>query len=144
MKCSRQATGKAAMQAFHAQGGAIDLLVTDVAMAPMNGCELGENLLKARPDLRVVFVSGYAGTAAFRYRYGLTGTFAYLRKPFKLDDLRAEVAAVAMALGQDPSPRPRLRVVRLKVLTASYGIADAKVDPLEGMCCNYGGRRLVG
>jgi CheY-like chemotaxis protein len=69
--------GKAAMQAFHAHRGAIDLLVTDVAMAP----------------------TGYAGTAAFRYRYGLTGTFAYLRKPFKLDDLRAEVAAVALALG---------------------------------------------
>jgi CheY-like chemotaxis protein len=91
--------GNAAMRAFHAHRGAIDLLVTDVAMAPMNGCELAANLLNDRPDLRVVFVSGYAGTAAFRYRYGLTGTFAYLRKPFKLDDLRAEVAAVALALG---------------------------------------------
>lgn len=90
--------GAAALREFYAHRGAIDLLVTDIAMAPMNGCELAANLLKARPDLRVVFVSGYVGTEAFRYRSGLTRVFAYLRKPFKEVDLQAEVRNVLAAV----------------------------------------------
>jgi CheY-like chemotaxis protein len=90
--------GAAAIREFYAHREAIDLLVTDVAMAPMNGCELAANLLKARPDLRVVFVSGYVGTEAFRYRSRLTRAFAYVRKPFKAADLQAEVRDVLAAV----------------------------------------------
>jgi CheY-like chemotaxis protein len=48
--------GASALREFNANRGAIDLLVTDIAMAPMNGCELAAKLLKARLDLRVVRV----------------------------------------------------------------------------------------
>jgi two-component system, cell cycle sensor histidine kinase and response regulator CckA len=91
--------GVSALREFNALQGAIDLLVTDIAMAPMNGCELAANLLGVRPDLRVVFVSGYAGTEAFRYEHRLTRAFPYLRKPLKAADLQAEVRDVLAAVG---------------------------------------------
>jgi len=88
--------GEAALAAFQAHSGAIDLLVTDVAMSPMNGCELAAQLLELNPGLQVVFVSGYTGSEAFRYKHGLTGAFAFLRKPLRPAELEAEVrAAVA-------------------------------------------------
>ena len=38
----------------------IDLLLTDVMMPGMNGCELAELLLARRPSLHILFMSGYA------------------------------------------------------------------------------------
>src|ERR1700738_3371079 len=55
--------GREALQA-HAQHGRIDLLVTDIAMAPMNGRDLAHALLERQNDLRVIFVSGYVGEKA--------------------------------------------------------------------------------
>jgi two-component system cell cycle sensor histidine kinase/response regulator CckA len=89
--------GRVALKAFHAHRGVIELLVTDVAMAPMNGCELAANLLNGDPHLRVVFVSGFVGIQAFRYEYGLTGAFPFLRKPFKAADLQAKIRDVLEA-----------------------------------------------
>jgi PAS domain S-box-containing protein len=62
----------------------IDLLVTDVVMPEMNGPALAQRLITRRPDLCVLFVSGYsdappAGAA--------TGRVAYLAKPFSSHDL---------------------------------------------------------
>jgi len=89
--------GEAALREFHAHPGAIDLLVTDVAMSPVNGCELAASLLELRPGLQVVFVSGYVGSASFRYKHGLTGAFAFLRKPLRPAELEAELRAAVMA-----------------------------------------------
>jgi two-component system, cell cycle sensor histidine kinase and response regulator CckA len=43
--------------------GRIDLLVTDVVMPKMNGVQMAERLRKARPDIAVLFVSGYGDSA---------------------------------------------------------------------------------
>ena len=69
--------------------GDIDLLVSDVVMPRMNGPELRDRLLQRHPDLRVLFVTGYApqiGGAAPR------STDRVLQKPFRLGELLAAVA----------------------------------------------------
>ena len=70
---------------FEEHKPAIDLLVTDVVMPEMNGPALAQRLIARRPDLCVLFVSGYSdalppGAAA-------TERVAYLAKPFASQDL---------------------------------------------------------
>jgi two-component system, cell cycle sensor histidine kinase and response regulator CckA len=48
---------------FDAHAGAIDLLVTDVIMPGLNGPALAQRLVMLRPELRVLFISGYAEMA---------------------------------------------------------------------------------
>ena len=83
-----------AIRAFYAHRETISLVLTDVAMSPMNGCDLAVALLKANPQLRIVFVSGYAGTEAFRYEKRFTKAFPFLRKPLNLEELEAQVQGI--------------------------------------------------
>ena len=83
--------GHEALQA-HAQRRRIDLLVTDIAMSPMNGRELAHALLERQNDLRVIFVSGYVGEQALRDDSSFPGS-SFLRKPFAAEDLQRMVRA---------------------------------------------------
>ncbi len=74
-------------------GGRIDLLLTDVVMPRLNGFELAERLRMIRPDLQVLYMSGYAAPEILRG--GLQeGDSAFLPKPFTPDTLAAKVREV--------------------------------------------------
>jgi CheY-like chemotaxis protein len=64
----------------------IDLLVTDVVMPGMSGPELASRAREVRPDLPVLFVSGYPQATA-------GGKAAVLAKPFTVESLAASVRA---------------------------------------------------
>ena len=81
---------KSAMEIFQSDGS-FDLLVTDVAMSPTNGCDLAAELVKLKPDLRVVFISGYSGSQSFRYRGVPLSDVAFVSKPFNPEDLISKV-----------------------------------------------------
>jgi CheY-like chemotaxis protein len=83
--------GDEALQA-QAQQGRIDLLVTDIAMSPMNGLELAHALLERQENLRVIFVSGYVGEQTLRDDSSFPGA-SFLRKPFAAEDLQRMVRA---------------------------------------------------
>ena len=68
----------------------IDLLVTDVGLPHMNGRQLAEIARKNRPDLKVLFVTGYAENATVRAGFLLPGA-EMIAKPFALDDLGARI-----------------------------------------------------
>jgi DNA-binding response OmpR family regulator len=73
--------------------GAIDLLVTDVALRGMSGLELADQLAAMRPGIRVLYMSGSAeGTAA--RNAALQPGKAYIQKPFSMADLVAKVRQV--------------------------------------------------
>lgn len=73
--------------------GHIHLLLTDVIMPGMDGVQLAQALCKERPDLNVVFMSGY--TADVIVQRGVTDKSApFLSKPFSRDDLARKLREV--------------------------------------------------
>jgi len=75
---------------------ATDLLLTDVVMPGLNGRELSDRLKELRPDLKVLFISGYTADVIAN-RGVLDPGFAFLHKPFSLEELAVKVRAVLAA-----------------------------------------------
>jgi CheY-like chemotaxis protein len=73
--------GAEALALSAAHGGRIDLLMTDLVMPHIDGRELATRLTAARPETRVLFVSGYAEDGAIRETLA-TRHVAFLQKPY--------------------------------------------------------------
>jgi PAS domain S-box-containing protein len=70
-----------ALQIASAERGSIDLLVSDVVMPLMSGADLYMKLREARPELRVLFMSGFADDAIARHGVLASGA-PFIQKPF--------------------------------------------------------------
>jgi two-component system cell cycle sensor histidine kinase/response regulator CckA len=77
---------------------AIDLLITDVIMPDMQGPDLAEAILAIRPELQVLFISGYADSDVVRIKV-LNHNLSFLPKPFTPDGLLETVERVLNAPG---------------------------------------------
>ncbi|MGD9738820.1 MAG: cell cycle histidine kinase CckA [Bauldia sp.] len=84
------ASGVEALEVMARVGGEIDLVVSDVVMPEMDGPTLLRELRQTRPDLRIIFVSGYAEDA-FKRNLPAGETFGFLPKPFSLKQLATAV-----------------------------------------------------
>jgi two-component system cell cycle sensor histidine kinase/response regulator CckA len=83
-------TGAEALEVMEEAGGKIDLVVSDVVMPEMDGPTLLRELRKTRPDLKIIFVSGYAEDA-FKKNLPENEQFNFLPKPFSLKQLATTV-----------------------------------------------------
>ncbi len=83
-------TGAEALEVLGAHDGDIDLVVSDVVMPEMDGPTLLTRLREKLPDIKIIFISGYAEEA---FKNNLEGdeNFAFLPKPFSLKQLAAAV-----------------------------------------------------
>ncbi|MGH9513822.1 MAG: ATP-binding protein [Terriglobales bacterium] len=87
------ANGEEALRIAAEFSGPIHLVITDVVMPRMGGGILVEQLRATRPELKVLFVSGYAETTVTRQ--GATGLPAsFLQKPFSLKTLSRKIRKV--------------------------------------------------
>jgi len=86
-------TGGEALRIVAEYKGKIDLIATDVVMPEMNGSQLVERVLEARPGIRVLFMSGYTDDEVMR-RGVIDGQTAFLQKPFTPDLLAHRVREV--------------------------------------------------
>ena len=94
------ADGAVAVQIAVAHEGVIHLLLTDVIMPGMNGRELAQRISEIRPNVKILYMSGYTENVI-----GQNGTLdagvRLLQKPFNLRDLKSVVREV---LDKTPSP----------------------------------------
>jgi two-component system cell cycle sensor histidine kinase/response regulator CckA len=82
-----------ALEIAEAHAGAIHLLLTDVVLPGMNGRVLAEQLAKVRPEVKVLFVSGYTENVIAHQGELDPGTH-FLEKPFSHETLSGKLRAV--------------------------------------------------
>ena len=78
--------GVEALEELEKQGGQVDLVVSDVVMPEMDGPTLMKELKRRNPDIKIIFVSGYAEDA-FDRSLPDHKQFNFLAKPFTLKQL---------------------------------------------------------
>lgn len=115
--------GRKALERWQNEDIDIDLLITDIIMPGLSGLDLADTLREADPDLKVLFVSGYADIH-FRYGRALPEDSESLGKPYSPEQLNSAVrrcldgedsAAEEEEDGQ-PSSRDFLTPPKLKIV----------------------------
>ncbi len=85
------ATGSQALEVMSGlENGGVDLVVSDVVMPEMDGPTMLRELRKTNPDMKIIFVSGYA-EEAFAKHLPDDESFQFLPKPFSLKELATAV-----------------------------------------------------
>jgi len=92
-------SGPQALRLASQYGNPIDMLITDVVMPGMGGRELAAQLCASRPEIKVLYLSGYSEDAIVLHGVLDPGT-AFLQKPFMLQTLSRKVRDVLRAARQ--------------------------------------------
>jgi len=85
--------GEEAIEIFKEKGDSIDMLITDVVMPGINGKELAKRLLKIRPELKILYVSGYTDNVIAHHGVLESGA-NFLQKPFTMNSLNQKVREI--------------------------------------------------
>lgn len=78
------------------QLGPVDLVISDVVMPKMSGREFADRLLEIRPNIKLLFVSGYADDVVLQAGISRLGT-PFLQKPYTLRQLAGKIQDVLAA-----------------------------------------------
>ncbi|MGH9544524.1 MAG: ATP-binding protein [Terriglobales bacterium] len=81
--------GQEALRIVDQQKGVIDLLVTDVIMPGMNGAALAKQVRSLRPEMKILYMTGYSGE--FVRSDMLVPGVSFIQKPFTPADLRRKI-----------------------------------------------------
>ena len=84
------ANGEEALKVAERYQGPLHLLLSDVVMPRMGGPELAQALVARRPDVKVLYMSGYTDHPMVR-RGVVNAGVAFLQKPFTADSLTRKV-----------------------------------------------------
>jgi DNA-binding response OmpR family regulator len=95
-------TAAEALSALDRRAGPVHALVTDVVLPDMSGVELAERVHAMRPDLRILFTSGYTSESV-DIRALERAHAAFLQKPFRTGELVSKIRGI---LDEAPPPRP--------------------------------------
>lgn len=85
--------GTEAVKVSEQHQGLIDIMVTDVVMPLLGGRQLAEKLALTRPEMRVLYISGYTDDAIVRHGV-LDGRASFLEKPFTPDAFARKIREV--------------------------------------------------
>jgi two-component system, cell cycle sensor histidine kinase and response regulator CckA len=112
------ADGAVAVQIAVAHEAVIHLLLTDVIMPGMNGRELAQRISEIRPNVKVLYMSGYTENVIGR-NGTLDAGVRLLQKPFTLRDLKSKIRE---ALDSAPFPQEDAMLARAAHAAAVQGL----------------------
>jgi CheY-like chemotaxis protein len=110
--------------------GPVHLLLTDIVLPGLNGCELAARLLRTRPQAKVLYMSGYTDQAITAVA-GVDAGLQFLAKPFTPDALATRVRQVLGERSAKPTilvvdDEASIRKLLHKILeTAGYAVLEA-------------------
>jgi two-component system, cell cycle sensor histidine kinase and response regulator CckA len=87
------ASGRAALELLETHQGSVDLLITDVVMPETSGRELALKVAELRPEIKVLYMSGYTDDTIVRHGV-LEASMAFIQKPATPDDLLRKIREV--------------------------------------------------
>jgi CheY-like chemotaxis protein len=97
--------GEEALSRCQSHSGRLDLLLSDVVMPKMSGPETARRILSLKPDIKVLFMSGYADTTKINLRdVASMEKTAFLQKPFTQEGLLRKVREVLDAQRGSKAP----------------------------------------
>ncbi len=95
------ADGEEALRVFGANAATVDLLLTDVVLpGPLRGRDVAERVVAVRPEVRVLFMSGYTENSIVHHGR-LDEGVQLIGKPFRREQLARKVAEVLGEAGED-------------------------------------------
>jgi CheY-like chemotaxis protein len=100
------AEAEEALRVATQHSGKIDLLLTDIVMPRISGLQLAERVTELRPEIRVLYTSGYADNALLSGREGI----AFFEKPFTPDALMRKVREVLDSPIEEIAAKPVQRL----------------------------------
>ncbi len=92
----------AAVIVFKHHATELDLLIADVSLPGKNGIELAKELLTRKPNLKVLFISGYVGAEVLRFHNIPKEDLHFLTKPFVAGEFIQRVEQVQAAPDRVP------------------------------------------
>jgi CheY-like chemotaxis protein len=117
------ADGAVAMQIAVAHDGVIHMLLTDVIMPGMNGRELAQRVCEIRPNVQVLYMSGYTENV-IGHNGTLDAGVRLLQKPFTLRDLKTKVREVL-----DAGPIPPEVAMSTQAVQRTHSVRGREVSP---------------
>ncbi|HEV8632270.1 MAG TPA: response regulator, partial [Thermoanaerobaculia bacterium] len=94
---------KSALEAAALHEGPIDLILSDIVMPGLSGPELAARVRALRPEVRIIYMSGYSDEAVAQHG-ALTEAAAFLQKPFSPANLIETVRRVLRESLREPGP----------------------------------------
>jgi YesN/AraC family two-component response regulator len=129
-KVIEAADGAVAMQIAVAHEATIHLLLTDVIMPGMNGRELAQRISEIRPNVKILYMSGYTENVI-----GHDGTLdagvRLLQKPFNLRDLKSKVREVLDAVPTSPEVNMSLQSAELQYAARAREIPPTRAQRFQ-------------
>ncbi len=99
------ASGAEALQKAKEFDGPIHLLLTDVVMPEMSGPELARHMTALRPEIKIIFTSGYTNDAIARQGV-LDPAVAFIQKPYRPKALARKIQEVLAVSATETSNHP--------------------------------------
>ncbi|MEO8368472.1 MAG: response regulator [Candidatus Solibacter sp.] len=136
-----------ALKISAAHDGRIDLLITDVIMPGLNGRQLADRMLQQRPELKILYMSGYVSSVISLDGSGEPDV-EYLRKPFSGIELSTKIREVLegataqprriLVIDDDPAVRGLLHHILqnaghtvLQAADGKAGMAELERNPVD-------------